>query len=88
MHNSCMPMYPSLGHLDLREIQTKGIKQTNKVMHLSAIAYNMKKYLKFTSKVVRSDAKSVTAVLTQIIDHLRGIVGRFNPSKKTELSSQ
>jgi hypothetical protein len=40
----------------LRKINTIGIKQANKVMHLSAIAYNLKKYLKFTSKTVQSNA--------------------------------
>jgi len=34
----------------LRKINTIGIKQANKAMHLSAIAYNLKKYLKFISK--------------------------------------
>ncbi len=42
--------------LGLRKINTLGIKQANKVMHLSAIAYNLKKYLKFTQKRVKSGA--------------------------------
>ncbi|MFK5879843.1 MAG: transposase [Flavobacteriaceae bacterium] len=42
--------------LGLRKINTLGLKQANKVMHLSAIAYNLKKYLKFTSKTVQSNA--------------------------------
>ena len=37
--------------MGLRKINTIGIKQANKVMHLSAIAYNLKKYLKFVQKV-------------------------------------
>ena len=42
--------------MGLRKINTIGIEQANKVMHLSAIAYNLKKYLKFISKTVKSDA--------------------------------
>ncbi|WP_248723305.1 transposase [Seonamhaeicola sp. ML3] len=34
--------------MGLRKINTIGIAQANKVMHLSAMAYNLKKYLKFT----------------------------------------
>ncbi|VAW14726.1 Transposase, partial [hydrothermal vent metagenome] len=34
----------------LRKINTIGIKQANKVMHMSAIAYNLKKYLNFITK--------------------------------------
>ena len=43
----------------LRKINTIGIQQANKVMHLAAMAYNLKKYLKFTSKTVKSDAKAM-----------------------------
>lgn len=42
--------------MGLRKINTIGIKQANKVMHLSAIAYNLKKYLKFIEKRVKSGA--------------------------------
>ena len=40
--------------MGMRKINTIGIKQANKVMHLSAIAYNLKKYLKFDQKRVES----------------------------------
>ena len=40
--------------MGLRKIHTIGLQQANKVMHLSAIAYNLKKYLKFTHKKVKS----------------------------------
>ncbi|WP_240531759.1 transposase, partial [Maribacter sp. 4G9] len=36
--------------MGLRKINTIGLGQANKVMHLSAIAYNLKKYLKFDQK--------------------------------------
>ena len=39
--------------MGLRKINTLGIQQANKVMHMSAIAYNLKKYLKFTQKTVK-----------------------------------
>ncbi|MEC3908896.1 transposase [Tamlana sp. 2201CG12-4] len=45
--------------MGLRKINTIGIAQANKVMHLSAMAYNLKKYLKFTAKTVKSDAKGM-----------------------------
>jgi len=52
--------------LGLRKINTIGIQQANKVMHLSAIAYNLKKYLKFTAKTVKSDIKAVCHVVLDI----------------------
>ena len=45
--------------MGLRKINTIGIVQANKVMHMSAIAYNLKKYLKFMTKRVKSDAKAM-----------------------------
>lgn len=46
----------------LRKINTIGIKQANKVMHLSAIAYNLKKYLKFVTKKAKENAKQAAFV--------------------------
>lgn len=48
----------------LRKINTIGIKQANKVMHMSAIAYNLKKYLKFIQKTVKSEAKAMALTRT------------------------
>ena len=45
--------------MGLRKVNTIGLKQANKCMQLAAIAYNLKKYLKFTQKRV----KSATGVL-------------------------
>lgn len=45
--------------MGLRKINTIGLGQANKVMHLSAIAYNLKKYLKFTGKRAKSGASTL-----------------------------
>lgn len=42
--------------MGLRKINTLGIQCANKVMHLSAMAYNLKKYLKFVQKQVKRGA--------------------------------
>ena len=52
--------------LGLRKINTIGIKQANKVMHMAAIAYNLKKYLKFIQKRVKSEASSLVLLFNQI----------------------
>lgn len=44
--------------MGLRKINTIGIVQANKVMHMSAMAYNLKKYLKFITKRVKSGVKA------------------------------
>jgi transposase len=48
--------------MGLRKVNTLGIKQANKCMHISAIAYNLKKYLKFTQKRTKSGAASLCLV--------------------------
>ena len=45
--------------MGLRKINTIGLKQANKVMHLSGMAYNLKKYLKFIQNHAKSKAKSL-----------------------------
>jgi len=40
-------------------VNTIGLGQANKCMHLAAIAYNLKKYLKFTIKKVKAGANAL-----------------------------
>ena len=56
--------------MGLRKINTIGIVQANKVMHRTAIAYNLKKYLKFMTKRVKSDAKAMQRFYC-LLKHLR-----------------
>lgn len=56
--------------LGLRKINTIGIQQANKVMHMAAIAYNLKKYLKFTEKRVKSEVKSLAVLFFEIMNLL------------------
>lgn len=45
--------------MGMRKVNTLGLKQANKCMMMAAIAYNLKKYLKFTQKLQKSKAKSL-----------------------------
>lgn len=59
--------------MGLRKVNTVGIKQANKCMQLSAIAYNLKKYLKFIERHTKSGAASMQNVcfaLKVIILHI------------------
>uniref|UniRef100_UPI003D65EB29 transposase n=1 Tax=Tenacibaculum halocynthiae TaxID=1254437 RepID=UPI003D65EB29 len=64
--------------MGLRKINTIGIQQANKVMLLSAIAYNLKKYLKFTQNLVKSEQAKVDlfvfikTILYKVFDSLIG----------------
>lgn len=51
--------------MGLRKVNTIGLSQANKCMHLSAMAYNLKKYLKFVQKRVKSGANALMPCLSQ-----------------------
>lgn len=42
--------------MGLRKINTKGLSSANKVMQMAATAYNLKKYLKFMTKLTKTKA--------------------------------
>lgn len=60
--------------MGLRKINTIGLKQANKVMHLSAMAYNLKKYLKFEQKRTKSGAGilALVALVKSTVQFLAG----------------
>ena len=59
--------------MGMRKVNTIGIKQANKVMHMAAMAYNLKKYLKFTRDKVKSGvgAAILLALLKSTIKQLK-----------------
>lgn len=71
------PVFGSLTQFTgLRKINTLGLKQANKVMHLSAIAYNLKKDLKFTQKRVKSGARNKVFIVfvKMILSRLKRLI--------------
>jgi len=56
--------------MGLRKINTIGIKQANKVMHMAAIAYNIKKYLKFTNKIAQANKQ----ILVFFLHHVKATI--------------
>lgn len=47
----------------LRKINTLGLAGANKAMHLSAVAYNLKKYMKFITKKAKENIKKVEVII-------------------------
>ena len=48
-----------INYLNLRRVNTRGIRQANKCMLMAAVAYNLKKLLKFTTPKVQADIKAL-----------------------------
>jgi len=74
------PVFGSLTqYFGMRKINTKGIKQANKIMQMAATAYNLKKLLKFVSKTAQSKKQGIKTHFYRIfhqisaqISHIRG----------------
>ena len=65
------PVFGSLTQFfGLRKVNTIGIKQANKVMHMAATAYNLKKYLKFVAKTAKSKRQEVKAALKSFFERM------------------
>lgn len=55
--SSVEPVFGTLTQfLAMGKVNTLGLAQTNKCMHMSAIAYNLKKYINFVNKKPKSIA--------------------------------
>ena len=65
--------------LGMRKVNTIGICQANKVMLMAAMAYNLKKYLKFTTKTTQSIAISVRAFGAVFLGCFRLVLGFYKP---------
>jgi transposase len=59
-----------INYLNLRRVNTRGIRQANKCMLMAAVAYNLKKLLKFTTPKVQADVKALQKTMQDLISNL------------------
>jgi hypothetical protein len=55
-----------VNYLGMRRVNTRGIEQANKCMLMAAIAYNLKKLLKFTTRKVQTKTQAMQASLSAL----------------------
>lgn len=60
--------------LGLRKINTRGISNANKGMLVAGMAYNLKKYLKYSQKLARSEAKAARKAMLDFMMQIRRIL--------------
>jgi transposase len=65
-----------VNYLNMRRVNTRGIKQANKCMLMAAVAYNLKKLMKFTTKKVQADVKAMQEILQSTFLHVTAILSR------------
>ena len=81
-HSTVEPVFGTLTQfMGLRKINTIGIKQANKVMHMAAIAYNLKKYLRFITKTVQTNRDVLVFYYKQKKDLILMQIHRFKHSE-------
>ena len=70
------PVFGSLTQfMGMRKVNTIGIKQANKVMLIAAVAYNIKKYLKYTKKLTNTMSQEAQLAALHFFDTI-GLVLR------------
>ena len=55
-----------INYLNMRRVNTRGLQQANKCMLMAAVAYNLKKLLKFTAAKVQADVKAMQVSLQAV----------------------
>jgi len=76
------PVFGSLMEfLGMRKMNTIGIRQANKNMLMAAVAYNLKKYLKFDRKTVNNMAKEGTNLFLDILMNIWLILSAYKRLK-------
>lgn len=65
--------------LGLRKINTRGIAAANKCMLMSAVAYNLKKYLRFEQKRIKSMAQTANFILCWLKHKIRLQIIQLQP---------
>lgn len=63
-----------VNYLNMRRVNTRGIKQANKCMLMAAVAYNLKKLMKFTTKKVQADVKAMQEILQTAFLHITATI--------------
>ena len=74
------PVFGSLTQFfGMRKVNTRGIKQANKVMLMSASAYNLKKYLKYFPQKQKTGVKVAKATLHYFLLKIEGKMNGYKP---------
>ena len=59
-----------INYLNLRRVNTRGIRQANKCMLMAAVAYNLKKLMKFSTPKVQGDIKALQKTMQDLFSGL------------------
>jgi hypothetical protein len=71
--------------MGMRKVNTIGIKQANKVMLMAAVAYNVKKYLKFTQKLTTTMSNEAQLAALHFFDAIGLIISSYAPLKNIQI---
>ena len=79
-----------VNYLSMRRVNTRGLKNANKCMLMAAVAYNLKKLLKFTTPKVMADVKRLernkAKGLQNFLFTLQALIASYSSNKKMQLS--
>lgn len=70
-----------VNYLSMRRVNTRGMKQSNKCMLMAAVAYNLKKLMKFTARKVQADVKAMQQNLQNAFFYVLYSISLNRPSQ-------
>lgn len=71
--------------MGMRKVNTIGIKQANKVMLMAAVAYNIKKYLKYTKKLTNTMSQEAQLAALHFFDVIGLVIRPYKPLKNIQI---
>jgi hypothetical protein len=63
-----------VNYTGMRKISSRGIEQANKCMLMAALAYNLKKMMKWTNKKLNTAVKEIKTVTAKCLDRYFGLI--------------
>jgi hypothetical protein len=57
-------------YLGIKRVNAKGLNQANKCLTMAAVAYNLKKMLRYRPKLIRSSLKTLKTQLNELLDRI------------------
>jgi transposase len=63
-----------VNYLGIKKVNTKGLEQANKCLTMAAIAYNLKKMLKHTTKLIQVKQIALTDLLNKLLQYSKQVI--------------
>jgi len=61
-----------INFLNMKRVNTRGIRQANKHVLMAAMVYNLKKYMKFSTKILQTGKMAIERPIEKVFSRIKG----------------